>query len=340
MILVMPENQSLERRQSMRAFGAELVLTPEGGRHGVGARHRRARCATRARASSSTSSRIPTIRWRTTAAPGPEIWRDTDGAITHFVSAMGTTGTIMGVSRYPQGEEPGDPRSSARSRPKARRYRASASGRRRTCRRSTTASRVDRIESVTQAEAEETTRRLAREEGIFCGISAGGACAVALRIAREVERRDDRVHRLRPRRPLPVDRCLPRLTCARRPRSAHDADPRLRHRDRARRRRPAARRTTCRADARRRRRARLGGRSSGARRPAATSCRCTSSAWSRSAARCAKAPRFKVASVGSADDAEPELIRRFFDLIDKLHAAARVVERRRLRPAGAATTAR
>ena len=109
MILVMPDNLSLERRQTMRAFGAELVLTPKAGGMEARARPRGARCATRARASSSTSSPIPTIRSRTTAAPGPEIWRDTQGAITHFVSAMGTTGTIMGVSRFLKEKNPAIP---------------------------------------------------------------------------------------------------------------------------------------------------------------------------------------------------------------------------------------
>ena len=118
---------------------------------------------------------------------GPEIWRDTKGAITHFVSRDGDDRHDHGRVALPEGAEPGRSRSSARSRRRARRSPASANGRRHTCRRSSIAARVDRIELVSQTEAEEMTRRLASEEGIFGGISSGGACAVALRIAREVE---------------------------------------------------------------------------------------------------------------------------------------------------------
>jgi cysteine synthase B len=118
---------------------------------------------------------------------GPEIWRDTDGRVTHFVSAMGTTGTIMGVSRFLKERNPAirvigaQPAEGAQI-PGIRKWPQAYLP------RIYDASRVDRVETVTQAEAEETTRRLAAEEGVFCGISAGGACAVALRIAREVER--------------------------------------------------------------------------------------------------------------------------------------------------------
>jgi cysteine synthase B len=116
---------------------------------------------------------------------GPEIWRDTGGEVTHFVSAMGTTGTIMGVSRYLKemnpavtivGAQPADGAQIPGIRKWPEAYLPRIFDR----------SRVDRIESVSQAEAEETARLLARDEGIFGGISAGGACAVALRIAREV----------------------------------------------------------------------------------------------------------------------------------------------------------
>jgi cysteine synthase B len=117
---------------------------------------------------------------------GPEIWRDTGGRITHFVSSMGTTGTIMGVSRYLKEQNPavcivgcqpedGSQIPGIRKWPEA--YLPKIFDR----------SRVDRVESVSQAEAEELTRRLAREEGIFSGISSGGALAVALRIAAEVD---------------------------------------------------------------------------------------------------------------------------------------------------------
>jgi len=185
MILVMPDSQSLERRQSMRAFGAELVLTPKAG----GMENARD-TAERMRAEGKgiildqfANPDNPLSHYRGT---GPEIWRDTNGALTHFVSAMGTTGTIMGVSRFLKEKNPairivgaqpeeGSQIPGIRKWPEA--YLPKIFDR----------SRVDRIELVAQADAEAMTRRLASEEGIFCGISAGGACAVALRIAREVE---------------------------------------------------------------------------------------------------------------------------------------------------------
>ena len=185
MILVMPDNQSLERRQSMRAFGAELVLTPKAG----GMENARD-VAERMRAEGKgiildqfANPDNPLAHYRGT---GPEIWRDTDGAVTHFVSAMGTTGTIMGVSRYLKEKNPaiaiigaqpaeGSQIPGIRKWPEAYLPKIFDRG------------RVDRIELVSQADAEAMTRRLASEEGIFCGISAGGACAVALRVAREVD---------------------------------------------------------------------------------------------------------------------------------------------------------
>jgi cysteine synthase B len=117
---------------------------------------------------------------------GPELWRETEGCITHFVSSMGTTGTIMGVSRYLKEQNPaiciigcqpedGSQIPGIRKWPEA--YLPKIFDR----------SRVDRVETVSQAEAEEMTRRLAREEGIFAGISSGGSMAVALRLARELE---------------------------------------------------------------------------------------------------------------------------------------------------------
>jgi S-sulfo-L-cysteine synthase (O-acetyl-L-serine-dependent) len=185
MILVMPDNQSQERRQSMSAFGAELVLTPKAG----GMENARD-VAERMRDEGKgiildqfANPDNPLAHYRGT---GPEIWRDTDGAVTHFVSAMGTTGTIMGVSRYLKEKNPavtivgaqpeeGSQIPGIRKWPEA--YLPKIFDR----------ARVDRIELVSQSEAEAMTRRLASEEGIFCGISAGGACAVALRISREVE---------------------------------------------------------------------------------------------------------------------------------------------------------
>ncbi|MGE5088504.1 MAG: cysteine synthase CysM [Candidatus Levyibacteriota bacterium] len=185
MILVMPENQSEERVKTMRAYGAELVLTPKAG--GMEAARD---IATRMRDEGKgtildqfANPDNPLAHYRGT---GPEIWRDTDGGVTHFVSAMGTTGTIMGTSRFLKemnpaiqivGAQPEDGASIPGIRKWPEAYLPSIYD----------AHRVDRIESVSQADAEDTARRLAREEGIFCGISSGGACAIALRIARTVE---------------------------------------------------------------------------------------------------------------------------------------------------------
>ena len=185
MVLVMPENQSLERRQSMRAFGAELVLTPKAGgmesaRDTAEAMRREGRGIILDQFANPDN---PLAHYRGT---GPEIWRDTGGLVTHFVSAMGTTGTIMGVSRYLKEVNPAvrivgaQPAEGAQI-PGIRKWPQAYLP------RIYDAARVDRIETVTQSEAESTTRRLAAEEGIFCGISAGGACAVALRLAHEVE---------------------------------------------------------------------------------------------------------------------------------------------------------
>jgi cysteine synthase B len=185
MILVMPESQTLERRQSMKAFGADLVLTPkEGGMET--ARDTAARMRDEGRGmilDQFANPDNPLAHYRGT---GPEIWRDTDGRITHFVSSMGTTGTIMGVSQFLKEKNPAiaiigaQPAEGAqipgiRKWPEA--YLPKIYDR----------ARVDRLENVTQSDAEDTTRRLASEEGIFGGISSGGACAVALRISREVE---------------------------------------------------------------------------------------------------------------------------------------------------------
>jgi cysteine synthase B len=184
MILVMPDNQSLERRQSMRAFGAELVLTPKAGgmEHARDVSLRVKREVNGVILDQFANPDNPLAHYRGT---GPEIWRDTGGAVTHFVSAMGTTGTIMGVSRFLKEQNPdvviigAQPAEGAqipgiRKWPEA--YLPKIFDRR----------RVDRVENVTQADAEETTRRLSSEEGIFGGISAGGACAVALRVSQEV----------------------------------------------------------------------------------------------------------------------------------------------------------
>jgi cysteine synthase B len=185
MILVMPEHLSMERRQAMRAYGARLVLTPKAG----GMEYARDRAVEMRDAGEGiildqfANPDNPLAHYRGT---GPEIWRDTAGRITHFVSAMGTTGTIMGVSRFLKEHNPavqivgaqpdeGSQIPGIRKWPEA--YLPKIYDR----------SRVDRLELVSQAEAEAMARRLADEEGIFGGISAGGACVVALRVAREVE---------------------------------------------------------------------------------------------------------------------------------------------------------
>ncbi|MBK7424059.1 MAG: cysteine synthase CysM [Propionivibrio sp.] len=185
MLLVMPENQSIERRQTMRAFGAELVLTPKDG--GMeSARDVAEKMRDEGRGiilDQFANADNPLAHYEGT---GPEIWRDTAGRVTHFVSSMGTTGTIMGVSRYLKEQnpticiigcqpEPGSQIPGIRKWPEA--YLPKIFDR----------SRVDRVESVTQDEAEEMTRRLACEEGIFAGISSGGGLVVALRLAREVD---------------------------------------------------------------------------------------------------------------------------------------------------------
>ena len=185
MILVMPENQSVERRQSMRAYGAELVLTPKEGGMEL-ARDVAERMRNEGKGIILDQFANPDNPLAHYEGTGPEIWRDTAGKITHFVSSMGTTGTIMGVSRYLKEQNPGvcivgcQPEDGSQI-PGIRKwpeeYLPKIFDR----------SRVDRVESVSQAEAEEITRRLAREEGIFAGISSGGSLAVALRIAAEVE---------------------------------------------------------------------------------------------------------------------------------------------------------
>ena len=184
MILVMPEHLSLERRQTMSAFGAEIVLTPKAGGMET-ARDVAERMRDDGKGIILDQFANPDNPLAHYEGTGPEIWRDTGGRITHFVSSMGTTGTIMGVSRYLKEQNPsiviigcqpdeGSQIPGIRKWPEA--YMPKIFDRK----------RVDRIENVSQADAEETARRLAREEGIFVGISSGGACAVALRIADEV----------------------------------------------------------------------------------------------------------------------------------------------------------
>ena len=185
MVLVMPENQSLERRQSMAAYGAELILTAATGGMEL-ARDYALQLQKEGRGrllDQFSNLDNPRAHLETT---GPEIWRDTHGQITHFVSSMGTTGTITGVSTYlksmnPEiqiiGAQPSEGSQSPGIRKWAPEYLPKIYQ----------ADRVDRIEYVSQGEAEEMARRMAAEEGIFCGISAAGALVIALRIAQEVE---------------------------------------------------------------------------------------------------------------------------------------------------------
>ena len=181
LILVMPEHQSQERVQSMRAYGAELVLThKEGGMEAA----RDVAEALRAEGKGTILNQFanpdnPLAHYRGT---GPEIWRDTDGRITHFVSAMGTTGTIMGVSRFLKEKSPairiiGAQPEEGSSIPGIRKWPPAYLP------KIYDPARVDALEYVSQGAAEDMARRLAQEEGIFGGVSSGGACAVALRVA-------------------------------------------------------------------------------------------------------------------------------------------------------------
>ncbi|HMV53126.1 MAG TPA: cysteine synthase CysM [Rhodocyclaceae bacterium] len=184
MILIMPENQSIERRQTMRAFGAELVLVPQSGGMEMA---RDVADAMRAEGKGVILDQFanpdnPLAHYEGT---GPEIWRDTEGTVTHFVSSMGTTGTIMGTSRYLKERNPaicivGCQPSDGSQIPGIRKWPEAYLP------RIYDAQNVDRVEYVSQAEAEDMTRRLAREEGIFAGISSGGAMHVALRLANQL----------------------------------------------------------------------------------------------------------------------------------------------------------
>jgi cysteine synthase B len=185
MVLLMPENLSEERRQSMAAYGARIVLTPKTG----GMEYARDLAEQMQKAGEGIildqfgNPDNALAHYETT---GPEIWRDTDGRVTHFVSAMGTTGTIMGVSRYLKEQsrdvqiigaqpEEGSLIPGIRKWPEA--YLPRIFDR----------TRVDQTENVSQGAAEVMARRMAIEEGIFCGMSAAGACEVALRISSTVE---------------------------------------------------------------------------------------------------------------------------------------------------------
>ena len=184
MILVMPENQSVERRQTMRAFGAELVLTPKEGGMEM-ARDVAVKMRDEGQGVILDQFANPDNPLAHYEGTGPEIWEQTGGRITHFVSSMGTTGTIMGTSRFLKEQNPaiqivgcqpeeGSQIPGIRKWPEA--YLPSIYEK----------PRVDRLEYVGQADAEEMTRRLAREEGIFAGISSGGSLHVALRLENAV----------------------------------------------------------------------------------------------------------------------------------------------------------
>jgi cysteine synthase B len=185
MVLVLPEHSSVERRQTMRAFGAEIILTPKAG--GMeGARDLAEKMRDEGKGVILDQFANPDNPLAHYESTGPEIWRDTEGKITHFVSSMGTTGTIMGVSRFlkeknPQVQIVGCEPTEGSQIPGIRKWPETYLP------RIYDAARVDRIESVSQAEAEDMTRRMAREEGIFAGISSGGAMFVALRVAAEVK---------------------------------------------------------------------------------------------------------------------------------------------------------
>ena len=185
MVLIMPDNLSVERRQSMKAYGAELILVSQKeGMEGARDLADRMQAEGKGRVLDQFSNDDNWAAHHETT--GPEIWEQTRGQVTHFVSAMGTTGTITGVSRYLKERNPavqivGAQPAEGSSIPGIRKwpveylpkiYRHAI---------------VDRTESVTQADAEQMARRLAAEEGIFCGISAAGACCIALRIAETVE---------------------------------------------------------------------------------------------------------------------------------------------------------
>lgn len=185
MILIMPEDLSIERAQTMKAFGAELILTPksigmEGARDLAEQMQRDGKGRILDQFGNADN---PLVHYETT---GPEIWADTAGRVTHFVSAMGTTGTITGVSRYLKEKNPaiqiiGAQPSEGSRIPGIRKWPEAYMP------KIYDARHVDQLVNVSQADAEDLCRRLAREEGIFAGISAAGACWVAQEIAKTVK---------------------------------------------------------------------------------------------------------------------------------------------------------
>jgi cysteine synthase B len=185
MVLIMPEHMSVERQAAMRAFGAEILLVSR--EEGMeGARDLAEKMGNEGEGRVLDQFANPDNPRAHYEGTGPEIWRDTDGQVTHFVSAMGTTGTIMGVSRYLKEQKPdvqivGVQPAGDESIPGIRRWPEAYLP------RIYEKQRVDRLMDITPAEAEDMTRRLAAEEGIFAGISSGGAVSAALRLSRELE---------------------------------------------------------------------------------------------------------------------------------------------------------
>ncbi|MEY4122819.1 MAG: cysteine synthase CysM [Pseudomonadota bacterium] len=185
MVLIMPEDLSIERAQTMKAFGAELILTPKSGGMEY-ARDLADRMAAEGKGrvlDQFANDDNPRIHYETT---GPELWDQTQGRITHFVSAMGTTGTITGVSRYLKEKNPairiiGAQPSEGSRIPGIRKWPQEYLP------KIYDATNVDELIYVSQDDAEDMCRRLAREEGIFAGISAAGACWVAQQLAQQVE---------------------------------------------------------------------------------------------------------------------------------------------------------
>ena len=186
MVLIMPETMSAERRAAMKAYGAELILVSkaqgmEGARDLALQMEHEGKGKVLNQFANLDNPRAHTV------GTGPEIWRDTQGQVTHFVSSMGTTGTIMGTSRFLKTQNPAiqiigvQPATAADQIPGIRRWTPDYLP------QIFQREAIDREMDITQQEAEQTMRRLAAEEGIFCGVSSGGAVAAALRLAQEVE---------------------------------------------------------------------------------------------------------------------------------------------------------
>ncbi|MBH3359821.1 cysteine synthase CysM [Pseudomonas guariconensis] len=185
MILIMPDNSTAERKAAMTAYGAELILvTKEEGMEGARDLAEKLQAEGRGLVFDQfANGDNPIAHYSST---GPEIWQQTHGTITHFISSMGTTGTIMGCSQYLKEQNPavqivGLQPMEGSAIPGIRRWPEEYLP------KIFDATRVDRVVDMSQDEAEQTTRRLAREEGIFCGVSSGGAVAAMLRLSREVE---------------------------------------------------------------------------------------------------------------------------------------------------------